>query len=77
MHRNESIFPAPERFDPGRWLDPLAVRGRDKHLVSFGKGSRQCVGMPFVSLPFSPPLLRTLLTLSSSIVLRIVSFMSR
>lgn len=48
MHRNESIFPSPEKFDPERWLDPLTVRTREKYLVPFGKGSRQCVGMPYV-----------------------------
>jgi cytochrome P450 len=53
MHWNESVFPALERFDPGRWLDPLAMRGRDKHLVPFGKGSRRvsgCRPSPYLSL---------------------------
>lgn len=51
MHRNESVFPSPEKFDPERWLDPVIARVLDKHLVPFGKGSRQCVGMPYV-FPF-------------------------
>jgi cytochrome P450 len=51
MHRNESVFPSPEKFDPERWLDPVAARALDKHLVPFGKGSRQCVGMPY-AFPF-------------------------
>ncbi|ELR03254.1 hypothetical protein VC83_02379 [Pseudogymnoascus destructans] len=46
MHRNENIFPSPDKFDPERWVDPEAARFLDKYLVPFGKGSRQCVGMP-------------------------------
>jgi cytochrome P450 len=46
MHRNENIFPSPDKFDPERWADPVAARLLDKYLVPFGKGSRQCVGMP-------------------------------
>jgi len=46
MHRNEDIFPNAEKFDPSRWLDPVTARVLDKHLVAFGKGSRQCLGMP-------------------------------
>lgn len=54
MHRNENIFPSPDKFDPERWVDPVAARFLDKYLVPFGKGSRQCVGMPYVSpsLPY-------------------------
>jgi hypothetical protein len=47
MHHNEDIFPNAEKFDPSRWLDPIAARVLEKHLVAFGKGSRQCVGMPY------------------------------
>jgi cytochrome P450 len=50
MHRNESVFPLPDKFYPERWVDPVAARTLDKHLVAFGKGSRQCVGMPYVSI---------------------------
>ncbi|KIM93253.1 hypothetical protein OIDMADRAFT_173290 [Oidiodendron maius Zn] len=46
MHRNEHVFSSPEKFNPERWLDPAAAKVLDKHLVPFGKGSRQCVGMP-------------------------------
>lgn len=40
------IFQDPYCFDPGRWLR-AAERGErlDRHLVSFSKGSRACVGM--------------------------------
>ncbi|EOD45550.1 putative benzoate 4-monooxygenase cytochrome p450 protein [Neofusicoccum parvum UCRNP2] len=46
MHRNEDVFPDPMKFDPARWLDPENSRRLDRYLVAFGKGSRQCVGMP-------------------------------
>jgi len=46
MHRNEDVFPNPDKFDPSRWLDPVTVRVLDKHLVPFGKGQRQCIGIP-------------------------------
>ncbi|GME38124.1 Benzoate 4-monooxygenase cytochrome p450 protein [Neofusicoccum parvum] len=46
MHRNEDVFPDPMKFDPARWLNPENSRRLDRYLVAFGKGSRQCVGMP-------------------------------
>jgi cytochrome P450 len=45
MHRNSSIFPNPDVFEPERWIDPIATRRLEKYLVAFSKGSRQCVGM--------------------------------
>jgi cytochrome P450 len=46
MHHNEDIFPDPEKFDPERWMDPDRAKSLDKYVISFGKGSRACVGMP-------------------------------
>lgn len=46
MHRNPEIFPNSLNFDPERWLDPQNFRRLDRHMVPFGRGSRQCVGMP-------------------------------
>jgi cytochrome P450 len=45
MHRNSSIFPSPDTFEPKRWLDPNAARRLEKYLVVFSKDSRQCVGI--------------------------------
>lgn len=45
VHMDETIFPDPATFSPERWLEaeregfPL-----QKYMVSFSKGSRQCVG---------------------------------
>lgn len=46
MHHNEDLFPQSEVFNPERWTDPEKARSLDRFLFSFGKGSRQCVGMP-------------------------------
>ncbi|KAF4448037.1 trichodiene oxygenase [Fusarium austroafricanum] len=47
LHTDPQVFPEPHQFRPKRWLDKNGQRNRDldKHLFSFGKGSRQCVGM--------------------------------
>ncbi|KAL1959777.1 hypothetical protein VTO42DRAFT_1363 [Malbranchea cinnamomea] len=44
-HWNEELFPEPDKFIPERWL----VNGQPNHklqkmLISFGKGSRSCIG---------------------------------
>jgi cytochrome P450 len=46
MHGDPTIFPSPDTFRPSRWLDPVSARHLEKYLVPFGKGPRQCVGMP-------------------------------
>ena len=45
IHDNPSIFPSPRAFQPERWL-PLETKGAalQKYLVSFSRGSRQCLG---------------------------------
>ncbi|KAK2768340.1 hypothetical protein FQN54_000194 [Arachnomyces sp. PD_36] len=45
MHHNESIFPDSYSFVPERWLDASERKRLEKYMVSFSKGSRQCVGM--------------------------------
>ncbi|KAF9886373.1 hypothetical protein FE257_011518 [Aspergillus nanangensis] len=45
MHHNEKIFPDSYTFTPERWLDPEERKYLEKYMVSFSKGSRQCVGM--------------------------------
>lgn len=42
MHLNPNIFPSPKTFQPERWLENPRL---SKYLVSFSKGSRQCLGM--------------------------------
>jgi cytochrome P450 len=42
VHHDETIFPNPYDYIPQRWLDNPRL---DKYLVSFTKGTRQCVGI--------------------------------
>jgi cytochrome P450 len=44
IHRNPIIFPEPSEFDPGRWLSSRNQPELDRHLVAFGRGTRNCVG---------------------------------
>ena len=41
-----TLFPEPEKFDPERWIR-AAEKGEylGRYIVSFTKGSRQCLGM--------------------------------
>jgi len=45
VHRDPSIFPEPDKFLPSRWLDRNAREKLDRYLITFGKGSRQCLGI--------------------------------
>ncbi|RAH75643.1 cytochrome P450 [Aspergillus aculeatinus CBS 121060] len=46
MHRNVTIFPDPERFDPERWLDGSEQDRRlTRYLSPFTRGSRMCLGI--------------------------------
>ncbi|KAL4928992.1 cytochrome P450 [Aspergillus undulatus] len=45
IHHNEDIFPSSHEFIPERWLDPRKRKYLEKYMVSFTKGSRQCIGM--------------------------------
>jgi hypothetical protein len=51
MHHNETIFPNSHSFLPERWAD-ASDRGRslERYLVSFSKGSRQCIGIKYFPL---------------------------
>ena len=44
MNDDASIFPEPRNFDPQRWMGPERDI-RQKFLLNFGRGTRQCVGM--------------------------------
>lgn len=48
MHHNEKLFPRSKDFVPERWLnDPKGPDGKQlsRYMVSFGKGTRICLGM--------------------------------
>ena len=52
LHRDEDVFPDPERFLPGRWLDadPSTRKIREAHLIPFGYGGRVCLGKALATL---------------------------
>lgn len=47
IHANEEIFPEPKAFRPERWLNEKGERHNllTPYLLSFSKGSRQCIGI--------------------------------
>lgn len=49
---DSTLFPNPKKFDPARWI--RAGKSGEEHLgrflVSFNKGSRQCLGIKWVAL---------------------------
>lgn len=47
MHHNEDMFPDSHMFIPERWFDEQGKKRKDleKCLLSFSRGSRQCLGM--------------------------------
>jgi cytochrome P450 len=51
QHNNPEIFPNPEEFNPERWMDLTERHRLEKYLVAFSKGSRQCIGIPYVLTP--------------------------
>ena len=48
LHHDESIFPDSRTYNPSRWIgaDGKLDLKMDRHLLSFTRGSRQCLGMP-------------------------------
>jgi cytochrome P450 len=46
---DENIFPDSKSFVPERWIENTRL---DRYFVSFGKGSRQCLGIKYASFLF-------------------------
>lgn len=49
MHTDESLYPAPLRFNPDRWMDLEARKTLEKTYAPFAKGTRICLGMQYVA----------------------------
>ncbi|KAL4795165.1 hypothetical protein BDV19DRAFT_363740 [Aspergillus venezuelensis] len=45
IHHNETIFPSSTTFVTERWMNFARRKHLKIYLVSFTKGSRQCIGM--------------------------------
>jgi cytochrome P450 len=60
---NEGIFPQAMDFVPERWIDEQGRKNHnlEKHMFSFSRGSRQCMGMKYVFTPSRKPNLLNLL----------------
>ena len=55
MHTDEALYPEPRRFDPNRWMHPDARKNLDKTFAPFSRGTRNCLGMQYVSLCLHTP----------------------
>ncbi|KAI5925575.1 cytochrome P450 [Camillea tinctor] len=42
-HRDETVFPNPEKYDPDRWLGEKG-KALQPYFVTFGAGARGCIG---------------------------------
>ncbi|KAK3994561.1 hypothetical protein QBC44DRAFT_41655 [Cladorrhinum sp. PSN332] len=51
LHRDETVFPAPEQWDQTRWLASFASeeerKQRNRQFWAFGSGGRMCIGSNF------------------------------
>ncbi|XXG98776.1 hypothetical protein Hte_005106 [Hypoxylon texense] len=45
MHRDPHVYPNPDQFQPGRWLELQDRRKLDRFYAPFSKGPRNCLGM--------------------------------
>ncbi|PYI35073.1 cytochrome P450 [Aspergillus indologenus CBS 114.80] len=45
IHRDPTLFPDGDTFDPERWLQGEKSEHRKRYMVAFSKGSRGCVGI--------------------------------
>ncbi|KAH6603938.1 Cytochrome P450 [Trichoderma cornu-damae] len=48
LHRNPTIFPNPEKFDPSRWQAP--TRAMTESFLPFSRGPRICIGLHLAQL---------------------------
>lgn len=48
IHHNADIFPDPLAFKPERWMQGEKSKQLEKYLVTFSRGSRQCLAIPYV-----------------------------
>lgn len=55
VNDDEAIFPSPQEFRPERWINPPKTpdgSSLERYFVGFGKGSRSCLGIKYVTFSF-------------------------
>ncbi|AQA04697.1 hypothetical protein BVC93_22290 [Mycobacterium sp. MS1601] len=53
LHRNETHWPQPHRFDPGRFAVQGSARSHSYAYLPFGAGARHCIGAAFARIEAS------------------------
>ncbi|KAL3462280.1 cytochrome P450 [Aspergillus heterothallicus] len=43
-HRDPTVFPNPEEFQPQRWMDPAERKRMEPYFIPFSTGGRGCIG---------------------------------
>ncbi|XP_035696092.1 cytochrome P450 2J6-like isoform X2 [Branchiostoma floridae] len=50
VHHDPELFPDPEKFNPGRFIDSDGKFKKDEHMMPFSMGPRTCVGKPLADV---------------------------
>lgn len=48
LHTDPKLYPDPRRFNPDRWMEPMANQNSDAVFAPFSSGTRTCLGMQYV-----------------------------